>query len=328
MIPQLGSYFDELRRSLSLEPAAADDVLRELQTHADDCLKDLRRKGQGDELLEKVLRRHLGRPRVLARLLQEAHTQATWREALLAALPFLLAAILFATHLWHNPAALAGFGAVVVAVTLGASWHGKPSWFYTWAGIAMAMLVVCGYLAFLVLRSHASDVVGGTKNPLILLGVSGAAVYYPLAVLVLCWCTVVVVRRDWVLASVMLSPLPAMTMWLAAVHHAGGILAPDWSQAAGYDASLGGACLGMALAGATIVRAQSRTARLVTLVSSVLVILAVTSGARGPGSLLAVTGGQGALVLGFLLIPAAIDGLMAANPSQIFKQSSRSGGSE
>lgn len=325
MIPELRSYFSELRESLHLEPAAADDVLRELQTHVEDCLEELRQTGEGEEGAGMMLRRNLGRPQVLARLLREAHTQVSWLDALLAVTPFLMAATLFATHLWHTPVGLAAFGLLVVSVTLGAYWRGKPSWFYTWAGMALTILVVCGYLAFLILQGHASDLVGGTKNPIILLGVSGAAVYFPLAVLVLLWCTQVVVRRDWILASLMLSPMPAVTLWLASIHQAGGVLAPDWSRAAGYDDLLARAFIGMAIAAAAIMRAQSRTTRVATLVGSALLIVAATSGASGPGSLLTAAGGQGMLILGFLLIPAVIDGLMGADLGQLFNQDSRPG---
>lgn len=304
-------FFDQLRGSLGLEPTAADEVIRELETHAEDRLEELRNAGAEDDLA-RVLRRDFGRPEVLARLLREAHTQASWHEALFAAAPFLLAALLFATHLWHNPLALAAFALVTVTVTLGASWGGKPSWFYTWAGMSLTILVVCGYLAFLILRAYAPELAEGTKNPLILLGVSGAVAYYPLAVLVLLWCTLVVVRRDWLLASIMLSPLPPVAMWLAAVHGAGGLLAPAWSHAAGYDNTLAGAYLGMALAAAMIIRAQSRTLKLAALVSSALLILTAASGAREPASVLAVVASRGVLLLGFLFVPAVIDGLVSA----------------
>lgn len=327
MIPQLRSYLDELRGTLGMEPAAADEVVRELETHAEDCLEDLRRRGQGDEGLAKVLQRHFGRPRVLARLLREAHTRVTWQETSLAAAPFLLTGALFATHLWHNPVVLAAFGALIVSVTLGAYWRGKPSWFYTWAGMSLTILAVFGYLAFLILSGQMSAVTDGTKNPFILLGFSGAAVFFPLAVLVLLWCTTVVVRRDWVLASVMLSPMLPISVWLVAVHRAGGLLGPEWPQAAGYDSLAAGAFLGMAVGAATVIRARSRTLKLATIVASALLILAAESGARGPGSLLAAVIGPGVLVLGFLLIPAAIDGLMSAGSGQIIGRGSGSNGS-
>jgi hypothetical protein len=327
VIPELRSYLDELRGTLEMDPAAADEVVRELETHAEDWLEDLRLRGEGEEGLAKVLQRHFGRPRVLARLLREAHTRATWQEASLAAAPFLLTGALFATHLWHNPLVLCALAAFVVSVTLGAYWHGKPSWFYTWAGTALTIVALFGYLAFLTLRAHAPALVDGTKNPFILQGVAGSALYYPLAVLVLLWCTTVVVRRDWVLASVMLSPLLPVTMWLVAVHRAGGLLAPTWSQVTGYDNLLAGTFLGMALAVTAIIRTPSRTLKVATLVGSPLLILAVQSGARGPGSLLAAVAGPGILILGLLLIPAAIDGLMSAGSGQIIGRGSRPGGS-
>lgn len=306
----LRSYFEQLRKDLHLEPVAAEEVLRELETHAEDRLEDLRRAGAGEEEISRVLRRDFGRPQVLARLLREAHSRASWQEALLAGAPFLLAALLFTTHRWHSALALAAFAAAAVLVTLHAWWRGKPSWFYSWAGMSLTILPVCAYLAFLILCASAGRLAEGTKNPLILLGFSGAVVYYPLSVLVLLWCTVVVVRRDWLLASVMLSPLPPVAAWLAAVHGAGGLLTPVWSETTGYDGTLAAAFVGMAIAAAMIIRTQSHALRLGTLVGSVLVIAAAASQGRDASALLSAIMGRGVPILCFLLVPALLDGLV------------------
>lgn len=307
MPSELNTYFERFRASLKLSAETSDEVIRELRTHAEDRLADLERSGlEPDEAARELLRR-LDRPRSLARQFREVHEQATRQEAATAAAAFLLAAALFATHLWSMPIAVIGVAAIVVGATLYGLWLGRPAWFYPWAGLALTLLSFCGYLAFTLLQRGATPV-GGGSDAIGALGIAGAALYFPLALGILASCVIVASRRDWLDASLMLSPSAPVIVWLAALQQNGGALDAGTSVA-GADSALAGAFLAMAGAAAVFVRVRARAAKLATMVVTAALLMCTVSYIHDPQVSMAALTARSFLVLGFLLSPAALESI-------------------
>ena len=310
MSSQLELYLERLRSTLQLDPDENDDVVRELRSHVDDRLTELRRTGLSEEEAQRVLLRRLDRPQTLARQFQQAYHQASWHDALTAAAAFLLVGALYATHLWSRPEAVIAVASVIVTVTLFGLWQGRPPWFYPWAGLALTLLSFCGYLAFVLLERAFQMMGDGGLETLPVLGLAGAALYFPLALAILGSCILVASRRDWLDASLMLSPTAPVVVWLAALHQHGG-LDEIGASVARADTALAATFLTMAVASAVFVRVRTRSLKLVTmLVAGALVLLAVSSSHTPQLSVTALSG-RALLLFGFLLSPALLEAIVS-----------------
>lgn len=309
MASELHTYFQHLRSSLNLSPRLADEVVREMETHAEDHLAELERQGLSREEATRTLLRGMARPRALAGEFRQAYVRPSWHDALSAAAAFLLVSALYATHLWSQPAAVLSVAAVIVGVTLYGLWQGRPTWFYPWAGLALTLLSFCGYFAFSLLESTAGPIGNGATSPVLVLGFAGAAVYFPIALVVLGSCILAASRRDWLDATLMLTPTAPVVVWLAVLHQNGGIL--DGAAAvAGADAALATTFFAMAVAVAVFVRVRTRTAKLGTLFATAALVLLAASTIYDAQPAPALVTGRAILLFAFLLSPAALESIV------------------
>ena len=172
-------YLDQLRRELQVSPEQEAEILREVRSHLLLAARDL--AGRPAEAPALALER-FGSAQEIGQGLRQVHGRATWREALLAALPLLLlggAASLPQAPAWLAVVLVAGPVACLAAWV----WAGKGHWpLWGWAWLGGLPLAV----------PHAP------LNPL-----WGALAY--LVVLLL------VRNRNWLEATLALYPLP--TVW-------------------------------------------------------------------------------------------------------------------
>ncbi len=308
MAADLKSYIQRLRARLDLDAAVADDIVREMETHIEDRLAELQRGGIDSDHAQRSLSERLGRPTALAREFQQAYASATWNDALTAAAAFLFVAALYATHLWNHPAAVSGVAVVVVAATLYGLWRRRPPWFYAWAGLAFTLLSFCGYFAFALLQRASQPIADGQFEPLAMLGVGGTLLYVPLALIIAASCVRAGSRRDWLDASVMLSPSAPVIVWLAALHEHGGIF-DGAAEMAVADMALASTFMLMAAAAGLFVRLRSRPQKLATLIGAATVTLATITAVYDPGVSLNALTARTVLLFGFLLSPALLDAL-------------------
>lgn len=214
MTPELTGYLEEVRRHLHLDPDTERRVIREMYTHLEEKVSELRSDGVAEKQATRAAIESFGRPRAIARLMYEAHSQGSWQETALAALPHLLLALIFAIGLWSEPFLAALILISVPCVTLYGWWHGKPSWLYPWVGYSLLPLFIAGYLsaptlwqAFVfVARGQGSFPSGWLLFIIIVLLASSLWVVASTAVRV--------VKRDWILGSLMLVPLPVVGGWM------------------------------------------------------------------------------------------------------------------
>ena len=207
--------------------------------------------------------------------MRQAQLTATWREALLGGAPFALLAAMLGLQHWSVPWCAAAAAVVAGGVTLYGLWLGRPAWFYPWAGAALTMPIVAGYIAFAVLQRAVPEL-GHGAGPLALAGVAGAALYFPVGLAVVAGCVAVALRRDWLDASVLLSPLPGVLVWVVQVHRTGAF-APDAGSPAGTAAMLGALYLCMAIATVAYLRISTRSTRFTLLVGTAIVLLSAAT---------------------------------------------------
>lgn len=216
MLPPVGCYLREVQRLLHLDPRTKRLILAELRTYFQEKVQELQSEGFSEQEATRLAIECCGRPRVIARRMYEAYSHGSLAEAACASLPHLIVAFLFAGHLWLQPAWGIPVVAGIAAVTVCAWWNGRPSWLYPWIGYSLSVLLIGGWVSRPVLGQSLSFVLSGGSAPnlaLLLLVV----VFCVLSASVIAVTTVRVAWRDWLLASLMLVPLPLVGGWLASL---------------------------------------------------------------------------------------------------------------
>lgn len=305
MSSDIHGYLASLRAHLRLDDNIESDLVRELAAHVEDRTAALVATGLAPERAQRSAIDALGRPQTLAHLLRQAHYVTPWLEVAFGAAAFALMAMMIGAGLWQQPLASAGGGGMIVGVALYGLWLGRPAWFYPWAGSALTIPLVLGYAAFELLHRELPRAFDGTVTATGLAGIAGAALYFPVGLIVVAAAILVAVRRDWLDASVLLSPLPCAFVWVVDIHRAGGITS---SAAAGSSASaiVAGTYLCMALVIAVFLRTRVRSVKVSTLIGAAVALLAGSTIIMDPSGDLVMLTGRAALLVAFLLSPALV----------------------
>jgi hypothetical protein len=305
MSSDITRYVERLRSHLHLGEAAEAEFLREIEAHVEDRTNALVARGLPAARARRRALDGFGRPQTLAHLMRQASLRASWLDALLAAAPFVLLAALLGLGLWTQPWITLSAAVAVVGVTLYGLWSGRPAWFYPWAGVALTLPVFAGYIAFAVLGGQAPSVLAGDAPPYALAGVAGAALYFPVGVVVVAAAVLVAARRDWLDASMLLSPLPVVLAWIVELHRSGGVFGAD-AALGGPAPALAAVCLLAAVATAAFLLATTRTAKFATLVASAVLLISAATLLLDPSGGFIMIAARSALLLGFLLSPALV----------------------
>jgi hypothetical protein len=289
VIGKLGSYLSDIRENLRLDPASEQEIISELETHAEDRLMEMKEAGLSEEEAADECLGLLGSAKMVARQIYEAHSQGTWRQALLAALPHFFFALLCALKWWNI-----GWLPVALGVAIGIAvygWcHGKPAWLFPWLGYSLLPVVITGLL-LLYLPS-------GWAWVTILL-------YVPLVLLLLCYIAIRVINSDWLYSALMLLPIPSLVGWFVAAKMEdkfGGFSLKQFNEFAPW---IGLSFLVMAVTVTIFIRIRQRRLKLIVLsVSGVLtlIIVAFAGTLKFPAMLALLL-----LTFAFLLVPAFLD---------------------
>ncbi len=221
---EVATYLDEVRTHLHLDPDTESRVISELYTHLQEKVSELREKGISELEATREALESFGGARAIARLTYEAYSRGSWVEALIGCQPHMIVAALFATHVWRQPVMLgAAFSAIVLIALLG--WRrGTPTWLYSWMGYAVFPFLTLTGMSWDPVVRTVTYIVRGTGTPapaweLALLGGLCAFTIWLIAAT-----TVRTARRDWILASLMLLPLPVLAIWLITVSQSEGYI--------------------------------------------------------------------------------------------------------
>ncbi len=286
MTTTLESYLESIRSGLRLGPAEEREVISELRTHIEDSLQELKETGLSEEQAAGACLRLLGSARMIARQIYEAHSQGTWQQALLAAMPHLLFGALFALNWWNHT-----FWLTVTLILISAAvgyglWRSKPQWIFPWLGYSLLPVVIVG-----ILLMHLPRTWFWVTIPL----------YFLIALWWLHNTVLQAMKRDWLLASLMLLPAPIIVGWVLAVEP--DFTFDEFSSARVYHFApfIALSFLALGLTIAAFIRLRQRWLRLATLMlSGPLILTMVAYYAQGRLSLYA-----------FLILFLALGGLFA-----------------
>jgi len=258
MVTELSHYLDSVRDNLRLDPLSERKVTNELEAHIEDRLQELRQSGLSEEEAANACVKLLGSAKMVARQIYEAHSQGTWRQALLASMPHLLFGLLFTLNWWQGISWLLVMLVLVLSMAIYGWWHGKPAWLFPWLGYSLLPVVVAGLLLLYLPK--------GWSWVAILL-------YIPLALCLLYRITVQTIKRDWLYSSLMLFPAPIILGWLLAVQLEGRF--PEFSVERLHDLApwIGLSFLALAVTAAAFIRLRRRWLKVTVLFISGLLTL-------------------------------------------------------
>lgn len=266
-LPEVRSYLDDVRSHLHLDPVTERRIVRELYTYFQERVEELRQTGLSESDATKAAIRSFGRARVVAQRMYEAHSKGSWREAAIATSPHLIIASLFALHLWRHPILAPTAFALIVCVTLYGWWHGKPNWLYPWIGYSLLPLLIGAYASAPTLGQAASFLLWGRgsfpSGWLLLL----IFMLFSFSIWIIVSTTIGVVRRDWILASLMLVPLPVVGGWLVSLGQAGGLFQGNVEVLQQSDMRMMLALIALGVTSAAFIRFRQRVLKVGALVT-------------------------------------------------------------
>ena len=267
MVTELNHYLDSVRDNLRLDLSSEREVTSELETHIEDRLQELRQAGLSEEEAANTCVKLLGSAKLVARQIYEAHSQGTWRQALLASMPHLLFGLLFALNWWQGIGWLLVMLVLVLSMAVYGWWHGKPAWLFPWLGYSLLPVVAAGLLLLYLPK--------GWSWVAILL-------YIPLALWLLYRVTVQTIKRDWLYSSLMLFPVPIILGWFLAVQLEGRF--PEFSVERLHDLApwIGLSFLALAISAAIFIRLRQRWLKVAVLfISGLLTLIMAACYAEG-----------------------------------------------
>ena len=262
MTTALSHYLDSIRVNLRLDLSTEREVLSELETHIEDKLQELKEAGLSEEEAANTCVGLLGSAKLVTRQIYEAHSQGSWRQALLASMPHMLFGLLFALNWWRGISWLLVMLALILAAAIYGWWRGKPTWLFPWLGFSLVPVVGAG-LFLLYLPAGWSWL--------------AIIIYVPLALWFILSVLVQSIKRDWLHSSLMLFPVPIIIGWLLAVGLEGQF--PEFSAQRLQDLApwIGLSFLALAVSVAVFVRLRQRWLKIAILVISGLSTLAMVA---------------------------------------------------
>jgi hypothetical protein len=228
--------------------------------------------------------RFSGKPQSLGRLFHEVYSQGSWRDALLALIPHLLVAALFLTHYWSNPLVLLASFAGVLYVALSAWALGRPNWAYPWIGYSFSPLIATVFYSMDYLHSFARDLFLGSRPSMLPMQVLLFVGLYTLFIALVVFSVFRVVKRDWLLVSFMLFPLPVFGVWISEIARLGVRFNSADPAAYAWDRNMAVAFFLLGLCSALFVRIRRRLLRILLLTVACLGATILVGGSWGASS--------------------------------------------
>jgi len=288
----LSHYLDTVRDSLRLDFLSEKEVINELQAHIEDEFQELREAGLSEEEAADTCINLLGSAKLVASQIYEAHSQGTWKQALLASMPHLLFALIFALNWWQSISWLLAVLGLVIGMAIYGWWHGRPTWLFPWLGYSFLPVAVAGLLLLYLPK-------GWSWLTIVL--------YVPLASWLLYSITINTIKRDWLYSTLMLLPVPIIIGWFLAVEQEGGFPELSLERVRSFAPWIGVSFLALATTAATFIRLRQRWLKVaVLLISGLLILIMVACYAEGQVSLPAISILM-LVMLGLFLTPALLE---------------------
>ena len=284
-------YLVNLKNNLRLDPSSEKEVISELETHVEERFQELKEAGLSDGEAATSSVGLLGSAKLVARQIYEAHSQGTWRQALLAAMPHLFFALLF-TLKW-----LVGIGwlPIMLAVVFGIvfyGWcHGKPTWLFPWLGYSLFPVVIAGLLLLYLPQGLAWVTL---------------LLYIPLVLWLLCYVTIKSIKKDWLYSALTLLPVPTFIGWFLAVEQEVRFSGFSLEYLHNFAPWTGLSFLILGITVTAFIRLRQRWLKKLALITSGLLTLTMVTFVSSRLGFFAFIG-LSLLMLSFLLIPAFLE---------------------
>ena len=288
---ELSQYLQSIKEHLLMDSNSEIEVIRELEAHLEDSCEEMQKAGLPEnEVVEKCLQR-LGPAKTVARQIYEAHNQGTWRQALIAALPHLFFAVMFALKWWMGTSWMPIMFFVIFGIGLYGWGHGKPSWLFPFLSYSLFPVVAAGvFLLYL---------------PAIWPWVA-LAIYIPSVLWLLSFITIKFIRRDWSYSALMLLPASVFAGWFLAAGQKNSFPGLKINFLYNFAPWTGLTFMVLAVSVALFIRLRQRWLRVTALVASGVLISIVTILASGQLGFVSFVG-LFILILSFLLVPALVE---------------------
>lgn len=260
MTQELANYLESIKNNARLDYSDEPGVMSELEAHIEDKLLELKESGLSEEEAVKNCIWQMGSIKSIARQMYEAYSQGSWKQVMMAAMPHFIFGLVFMLNWWQNPQWLSVvlLAAIVTAVY---GWgHGKPAWVFSWLGYSLLPVIAVGILLLYI-----------PKNWSFL----GIIVYFPLALWWVFRLVIQTTRRDWLLSSVMLLPIPIIIGWVLAVAPSGKFNDASLQKVDAYAPWIGLTFMMLAFTIGTFIRLRQRWLRVSLLAVSGLLTLTV-----------------------------------------------------
>lgn len=287
---EIRRYLQSIRENLRLDPASEKEIIRELEDHVEDSCREMRQSGLSEEEAMENSLRLLGSAKTVARQIYEIHSRGTLKQALLAGMPHLFFAALFALEWLTGVTWLPILLFVIAGIVIYGLLHGKPTWLFPWLGYALFPVAAAGvYLLYLPK--------GWPWLTLIL--------YVPLVLWLFCFIIIKFIRHDWLYATLMLLPVPTFIGWFLA---SGITVLPDIKLGFLYDFApwTGFTFLVLGLSVILFIWLENRWLRIAALICSALISALVITLASSYLGFVAFMG-LSLLMISFMLVPAYIE---------------------
>ena len=273
---ELQSYLRAITRKLRLDPRKNREIALELQGHLEERIHELEEEGLTyKEALAQAVG-DLGGPDAIARDMYSVHSRGNWRDILLATLPHLLLASLFALHLWTRYMLVAVILIGVTFVTLRGWTSGRPNWTYTWLGYSMAAPALSWLMALGALAYGSWQLVTTGSLPFSFPIYMLVAAYVPFSLWIMARVLVRVVRRDWLLASLTALPFPFLTSWMLFLNWQGGLWPANSPIVRATDTERALVFLALAVTTGVFLKVGRRVVKIALLTASTAVLVVFT----------------------------------------------------
>jgi hypothetical protein len=262
MSPDYSQYLENIKSDSKLSNPDEIEIISELEAHIEDKLQELTEAGLSEEEAVRTCLGQMGSTKLVARQIYEAYSQGSWKQVLLASMPHLLFGVLFALNWWQHLAWLSGVLVLILFTTAYGWWHGRPTWVFSWLGYTLLPVLAVGILLIYLPKGWS------------LLAIP---VYIPLALWWLFHIIHQTARRDWLLSSLMLLPIPIIIGWFLAISPGARFNEYSLQRIDYFAPSIGVSFLILALTIAAFIRLRQRWLRKTLLILSGLLTLALVA---------------------------------------------------
>ncbi len=260
MTLDLTQYLENIRSDARLENADEAVIMSELEAHIEDRVQELTNSGMSRKRAIKTCLQQMGSTKSIARQIYEAYSQGSWKQVLLASMPHFLFGLLFVLNWWHYPGWISLVLVLILATTVYGWCHGKPTWVFPWLGYTLLPVLIVGLMLLYLPRGWSF---------------LALPIYFLLALWWLVRIITLTIKRDWLLSSLMLLPLPIIIGWVLAISPSGKFSEESLEQLYYYAPWIGLSFMGLALTIATFIRLRQRWLRMSLLVASSLITLSL-----------------------------------------------------